>query len=87
MSAIGHAVILTALAALAIALSQWQAEPWNWIAPGRGRLWAAAALLAAYAGFVINVAVSRARSARTQALPQHAPDQRGDLLVAGARHT
>lgn len=87
LSAIGHAVILTALAALAIALSQWQAEPWNWIAPGRGRLWAAAALLAAYAGFVINVAVSRARSARTQALPQLAQDQRGDWLVAFASQT
>ncbi|MEH6417711.1 sulfite reductase subunit alpha [Pseudomonas sp. CGJS7] len=87
LSTIGHALILLALAALAIGLSQWQAEPLRWTSPGRGRLWAAAALAAAYVGFVINVAVSRARTARKQALPEIADEQRGDWLVAFASQT
>ncbi|MGO1073058.1 sulfite reductase subunit alpha [Lysobacter sp. CA199] len=87
LSLIGHALILLALAALAIALSQWQTEPLRWTSPGRGRLWAAAALVAAYVGFVVNVAISRARSARKQALPQIANEGRGEWLVAFASQT
>ncbi|MGH8082555.1 MAG: sulfite reductase subunit alpha [Lysobacter sp.] len=87
LSLIGHTILLLALAALAVGLSQWQAEPLRWTAPGRGRWWAAAGLVALYVGFVVNVAVSRARSARKQALPRLADDGRGEWLVAFASQT
>ena len=84
---IGDALVLLALIALAYGLAQWQAEPWRWISPGRGRWWLAAAVLAAYVGFVASVAVSRARSAQREALPAIAPDAPGDWLIAFASQT
>lgn len=87
LSPLGHALVLLALAALAVGLSQWQAEPLQWTSPGRGRGWAAAALIAAYAGFVAAVARSRSRRARREALPAIAERQRGEWLVAFASQT
>lgn len=87
LSTIGHALILLALAALAIGLTQWQAEALSWTSPGRGRWWAAGLLVTAYVGFVINVALSRARSARKHALPSLSETERGEWLVAFASQT
>lgn len=84
---IGNALVLLALIALAYGLAHWQAEPWRWMSPGRGRWWLAAALLAAYAGFVATVAVSRARRARRDALPAASADAPGDWLIAFASQT
>lgn len=86
-SLIGNAAALLALLALAALLAQSQAEAWNWVEPGRGRWWLAAALVAAYAGFVATVANSRRRSARREALPAIRTDRRGEWLVAFASQT
>lgn len=86
-SLIGHALVLLALFALAVVLARSQADAWNWVAPGRGRWWMAAALVAAYAGFVAAVASSRKRRARREALPAIRADQRGEWLVAFASQT
>lgn len=82
---IGNLVVIVALAALAIALTQWQAEPIAWIAPGRERVLAAAGLLAAYVGFVAGLAWVRAKRNRSRTVPAAA--ERGDVLVAGASQT
>ncbi|WP_052756108.1 sulfite reductase subunit alpha [Lysobacter capsici] len=87
LSLIGNALVVIALIALALCLSQWQAEPLQWSSPGRGRLWLAAALVAAYAGFVAAIAYSRKRRARASALPTIVEQQRGDWLVAFASQT
>ncbi|WP_394538059.1 sulfite reductase flavoprotein subunit alpha [Lysobacter enzymogenes] len=87
LSLLGNALALLALAALAAALARWQADAWQWVAPGRGRWWMAAALVAAYAGFVAAVARARRRSARREALPAIHADRRGDWLVAFASQT
>ncbi|QWP76473.1 sulfite reductase flavoprotein subunit alpha [Lysobacter sp. K5869] len=86
-SLIGNALVLLALFALAVALARTQADAWNWIAPGRGQWWMAAALVAAYVGFVAAVAVSRKRSAQREALPEIRADRRGEWLVAFASQT
>ncbi|MFK3650663.1 sulfite reductase subunit alpha [Lysobacter enzymogenes] len=87
LSLIGNALALLALAALAVVAARSQVEPWHWIAPGRGRAWMAAALVAAYAGFVAAVAVSRKRRAQREALPQIRAEQRGEWLIAFASQT
>ncbi|WP_363797987.1 sulfite reductase subunit alpha [Lysobacter firmicutimachus] len=84
---IGSALAVLALITLACALAYWQADPWQWISPGRGRWWMAAALFAAYAGFVAAVAVSRARHARREALPALSPESPGEWLIAFASQT
>lgn len=87
LSLIGNSLVLLGLVALAFGLSQWQAEALDWSSPGRGRLWLAAALVAAYVGFVATIANARARRARASALPAIAEHGRGDWLVAFASQT
>ncbi|WP_081931301.1 sulfite reductase subunit alpha [Lysobacter antibioticus] len=87
LGVLGNLLVVLALVALAIGLSQWQAEPLRWSFPGRGRVWAAGAVAALYAGFVAAIAVSRTRRARAQALPAITAQQRGDWLVAFASQT
>ncbi|MGJ7903783.1 sulfite reductase subunit alpha [Lysobacter sp. 1R34A] len=87
LGVLGNLLVVLALAALALGLSQWQAEPLRWSFPGRGRLWAAGAVVALYVGFVAAIAVSRAQRARARALPAISAQQRGDWLVAFASQT
>ena len=87
LSWLGNAVAVLALCALAVVSARTQVEGWQWIAPGRGQWWLAAALVAAYVGFVAAVAVSRKRSARRDALPELHADRRGEWLVAFASQT
>lgn len=86
-SLLGNAAALLALLVLAVVLARSQAEAWDWVAPGRGRSWLAAALVAAYAGFVAAVARARRRSARREAVPAIQADRRGEWLVAFASQT
>jgi sulfite reductase (NADPH) flavoprotein alpha-component len=87
LSWLGNAVALLALCALAVVSARTQVDGWQWIAPGRGQWWLAAALVAAYVGFVAAVATSRKRSAQRDALPELRADQRGEWLVAFASQT
>ncbi|HUH89248.1 MAG TPA: sulfite reductase subunit alpha [Lysobacter sp.] len=64
---IGKIAVLLALSLLVIVLARWQVETWQWPTPDRQRLLAAAAILAAYTGFVIVLGHSRRRAAEATA--------------------
>ncbi len=87
LSLAGNLLVLLALAALAVVLGQWQAEPLQWSWPGRGRMWLAGGVVALYLGFVGAVAWSRKRRAEAEALPALSADAPGQWLVAFASQT
>lgn len=85
--AIGQALILVALAALAVLLLDWQTETLQWRFPRGSRLLAAGAVLLGSTAFVGAVTRSRSRRARSRAFPLSTPGVRNDWLVAFASQT